>query len=953
MISKDRLPQILSVKEFRSEFDIPEGGLSIGKYENGNYGWQAKLESNDVLRGPVSQQLLAKGNDSECAFVKYFWGKEGEPLKDPVWVFQIRPSVSQVRRTFALCILLESLNSKKEILFGEKWRPFTLSELKYHLEQCKKDSSYIDFSIPKRNGKLRSISAPNHELKAIQNCLNLILQEKYHPTSAAMGFVHGRSVADNARVHQGQNYVYNIDIKDFFPSISKGRVFAVLQNAPYSFDKYTASIVADLSCHKGVLPQGAPTSPILTNIICERLDWRLSKLARGFNLKYSRYADDITFSGMENMFHSDGAFLERLQHYVEKEGFRINPEKTRLNTIAGRQEVTGLTVNEKPNVSKQYVKNLRTMIYNWEKLGREEAQARMASSYQKAGKISVKGIPQIENVIQGKLNYLKMIKGSGDSSYAKLNSRYRDLYNQYYGLQIILELWEKKGFAAAAKEYVNRYPWEKEYDTGSWTLSEFENMIGKKVRFSSLSKANIATSPKARNTMLQFGEDIPVDWGSAADNGKHLISALVKMGVPEYYSPSIDWQTSWGKVHLVCDCPLDLQKDVFVCYGDYKGKKCFMFSNTKGHLINGEIFDDAQINDKVSGIKDGNVPSDMVLKMIMNHKCESPKCRELRTKLLLKEIDSEIDKKESDIAQWKSAYYEVISGGGRKGNGNKTTNHDPRFTADFLSLFNQRDGFKYLTHNYDQGNCVLTDMLDHVRSVFNQYSASDDLPVSLKSLMNHFLNGGTWYDQEGRKCAEGYSSRKWIDWSERNENMHPIMNIGGIEKTIQRFRHTIRVVAPDLQTIVGAVSKKFPNIHFEFVDLGKADFYTNVYILRLAILDIIKDISEHGVNKPVRIEYKPDFNKEYFIRKVVITQQGSYSPISIEEAIAKFKVNGGFFAENAIKLTGYCDWSVESIWNGSPYRWNILRDKETPEIEEIEPSSVTGFSHVLTFYYKA
>lgn len=296
-------------------------------------------------------------------------------------------------------------------------------------------------------------------------------------------------------------------------------------------------------------------------------------------------------------------------------------------------------------------------------------------------------------------------------------------------------------------------------------------------------------------------------------------------------------------------------------------------------------------------------------------------------------------------------------------NGQKTKNvnnllkhkkHTPKFTADFLSLFNRREGFKYLTHNYDNSGMTLKELLSQAKSVFKTYENSENLPVSLRALMYRFINGGEWTDFEEKKCSEGYSSDNWIKWSEQNDNMHPIMDIGGIELIIQRFRHTIRIVAPDLLDVIEIITQKFPAFEFDYnaQNLGKADFYTNAFILRRALFGMIKDMVDHKDHKNIKIEYRPGFDGDYFIRQIVITQIDSFSQKSIDDVIEKFKSEGGFFAENANKLIGYCNWAVESLWDGKPLRWNILKEENVEELEQIEKDRIKGFSHILTFYYK-
>ena len=125
---------------------------------------------------------------------------------------------------------------------------------------------------------------------------------------------------------------------------------------------------------RNVLPQGAPTSPILSNLVCQRLDFLLSAVAKRFGLNYSRYADDITFSSMHNVYQSDSDFIKELHRIIKDQGFHIKESKTRLQKEGYRKEVTGLLVNDKVNVQKRYIKQLRMWLYYWETYGYERAQ---------------------------------------------------------------------------------------------------------------------------------------------------------------------------------------------------------------------------------------------------------------------------------------------------------------------------------------------------------------------------------------------------------------------------------------------------------------------------------------------------------------------------------------------------------------------------------------------------
>ena len=332
--------------------------------------------------------------------------------------------------------LLHLLNVALDGLYGVRSLQITKKQLNRYAYTSLGAKRYTSFKIPKkRQGEFRTIDAPVPLLKYIQRGLNFALQCQHAPHVSAMGFVPHRSVVDNAKVHTGQRLVYNIDLKDFFPSITAGRVHKRLMAKPFSLNSEMASLITDLCCYtnaegRHVLPQGAPTSPTITNIICERMDRKLSRLAKAYGLKYTRYADDITFSGMANVFYENSRFLKSMRNIIEnEEHFAINPDKTRLCHQGMRQEVTGLSVNQRENVSRKYVKQLRTMLHNWEMNGYEKAQSVFAKHYAetKRNNLLLQGTHHIENVIDGKLMFLKMVKGDNDCTYKGLDARFRTL----------------------------------------------------------------------------------------------------------------------------------------------------------------------------------------------------------------------------------------------------------------------------------------------------------------------------------------------------------------------------------------------------------------------------------------------------------------------------------------------------------------------------------------------
>ncbi|MFA9192903.1 reverse transcriptase family protein [Flavobacterium sp. FBOR7N2.3] len=347
---------------------------------------------------------------------------------------------------------LSLLNFVKKKIYGEDTHPFEIKNINYYISSKSKQNRYTRFVIKKKSGGDRTIHSPVSGLKALQKCINLIFQSTYKVNPAATGFVIGKSIVDNAIVHSGKNYVFNLDLKDFFSSIDQARLWGRLKVAPFNLNEQTgrlelANIIACLCCHemeverfdtinnqwnkviKNVIPQGAPTSPTLINIVCQRLDYYLLAVAKRFSLNYTRYADDITFSSDHNVYQKNGEFIAEVQRIIEKENFNIKDSKTRLQKRGYRQEVTGLVVNHKPNVHNNYIKQIRHWIYVWEKFGYEYASNFFIKQYLK-DKINPKtNTPDLSNVLSGKLNYLKMIRGFDNSTYIKLNDRFELLLN--------------------------------------------------------------------------------------------------------------------------------------------------------------------------------------------------------------------------------------------------------------------------------------------------------------------------------------------------------------------------------------------------------------------------------------------------------------------------------------------------------------------------------------------
>jgi len=248
--------------------------------------------------------------------------------------------------------------------------------------------NYSTFKIAKKNGGERLINSPVKELKDIQKkvskllqeCLNTIFILEGHRNhnkeieSISHGFLKGKSIITNAEPHKNKHFVLNIDLNDFFGTIHYGRVYGFLkQNKHFGLHEDVARAISNIVCYQNKLPQGAPTSPVISNLIGSIMDIRLISLAKKHGVFYTRYADDLTFSSNKKNFPKEIAYLDggkvhignSLSKIIVKCGFEINQSKSRLQFKDSRQDVTGLTVNKKVNVSANYRGHARIL---WHKI---------------------------------------------------------------------------------------------------------------------------------------------------------------------------------------------------------------------------------------------------------------------------------------------------------------------------------------------------------------------------------------------------------------------------------------------------------------------------------------------------------------------------------------------------------------------------------------------------------
>ena len=280
----------------------------------------------------------------------------------------------------------------------------------FHSEAAEQ-THYVTFQVPKRSGGMRTLSAPHASLATAQQWILRQILDRLPIEEPANGFVRGRSTVTNASRHVGRDVLVNLDLSDFFPTITFRRVRGVFERIGYS--PAVATVLA-LLCTESprrdvefdgrryrvalgerALPQGACTSPALSNQVARKLDRRLAGMSRKMGWVYTRYADDLSFSGPPEARRDVGKLMARVRHVVADEGFAVNPKKGRVERAGGRMEVTGIVVNEKLSVPREEVRRLRAILHQARKTGLA-AQNR-------------EGRPHFEAWLRGKLAYVQMV----------------------------------------------------------------------------------------------------------------------------------------------------------------------------------------------------------------------------------------------------------------------------------------------------------------------------------------------------------------------------------------------------------------------------------------------------------------------------------------------------------------------------------------------------------------
>lgn len=803
---------------------------------------------------------------------------------------------------------LQLLNDVKPMIYGVKTVPFELKQITWYSNPRLRGNRYAEFKIKKKSGGDRTIHSPVNGLKAIQKTLSFILQCVFDPHEAATGFVRNRSIVDNARIHAGSRYVYNIDLKDFFQSIDQARVWKCLQLLPFNLTKEStvkpkymkwedfkreklktdkpvtanpgngrmfirtpsgiiliasnfdatkekfvirgdnrlvtkegvslkgtlwltnhipsanrlavANIIAALCCtemdverrneqgdwimvRRNVLPQGAPTSPVITNIICQRLDYLLAGTAKRFGLKYSRYADDITFSSDHNVYNPESDFVKELQRIITDQGFHVRESKTRLQKETYRQEVTGLLVNEKVNVQKRYIKQLRLWLYYWERYGYDRAYGFFIRQYLTDKGHIKKGNPDMASVISGKLDFLKMVKGGDSEMYLNLKARFA-------------------------------------------ILIPIKNNEKVRTDYSKMDSNNKTLEPKAI-------------FESEAGNPENLTD----------------------KLRIIIN-PLDSEQ----------------------------------------------LPAKLKRKIIID------KGEPLPFEEYLENLESE--EKVVDL-----------------------TKHKPKDVARFILSFSSSEGLKFLTHDYDKPGSIYDykEILETAREEFNDLSSRLVIPKRLWMRINQFAFGDPakhwWFNEVQHKIC--WKSPELISWIESHKNTHPIKNKRFEEDFILPFKRSIEIKPRELEVIIKTklvrnLESKFSSFDIEYPDLTNANFYTDVDAMQAGISYLIKAIRQRADNSnKIRVEFSSKSDIEGRKKIIKIIHVGSVCDKSLD----KTELFHGDLLEAEKALFGICDWSIIARSTDDSFnKLNVLYDISSDMIprEKIDESLIEGFTHVLTFY---
>ena len=303
---------------------------------------------------------------------------------------------------------------------------------------------YKTFFLKKKSGGLREINSPGDQLALVQRSLTKYLNAVYltdaHP--AVFSFIQKplfnqqsenifshehsffrfpRNIIGNAKKHLGKKMLLNLDLTDFFGSCSANRVRQVFLRAPFYFEMELATALALITTYHKKLPAGASSSPVLTNFILLGLDKQLNELSISNKITYSRYADDLSFSAHKNI---SAKTIQDIRNIIAGNGFSINFKKFRIQKHTARQTVTGIKVNTILNVDRKYIRNLRAVLFNWEKTGILRCSLIYFSSQPENKNILIE---KFKMMVKGRIEFVGVVKGKNHPVFQKLLLRFEKL----------------------------------------------------------------------------------------------------------------------------------------------------------------------------------------------------------------------------------------------------------------------------------------------------------------------------------------------------------------------------------------------------------------------------------------------------------------------------------------------------------------------------------------------
>lgn len=293
------------------------------------------------------------------------------------------------------------------------------------------ENYYFSYKILKKRGGLREIFAPTSELKEIQRKIaNYLILNKKHCPNVSFGFELNTNMVHGAMKHINKDVVINLDIKNFFKSINKKMINKSLVKT-FNINEVPWKLLEIVTLH-GYLPTGAPSSPVLSNIYCHEMDLDLLKYSRENKLTYSRYADDLTFSTNEKINRK--SIIKEITDIINSYKLEVNKQKTKVYKKSYRQEVTGLVVNDKVNLKREFRYNLKALLYNWNKHGYDNTLVKFNQKYPDKN---------LMLTVKGWIEFLGMVKGKDHPEYKKHFRAFKILTNNLKMTQQFDELFNE------------------------------------------------------------------------------------------------------------------------------------------------------------------------------------------------------------------------------------------------------------------------------------------------------------------------------------------------------------------------------------------------------------------------------------------------------------------------------------------------------------------------------